>query len=112
MEKSAKGKASPEKKEKEKKKGKNTRHLANALFYEKHLVTERVSPVPEKLHDFIVRSAAEPVKIQATCQSAACRQRSFEQRRSPPLSLLLPFPTTSRTTRCRGEGGVNGRIRG
>lgn len=90
MEKSAKGKASPEKEEKEKKKGKNTRHLANALFYEKHLVTERASPVPEKLHDFIARSAAEPVKIQATCQSAALSTAKF---RATSITSPLSPPT-------------------
>lgn len=79
------------------------------------------SPVPEKLHVRFYRSrtAAKPVKIQQRVNRLRCRQRSFEQRRSPsfpsPLSPIpppLPAPTTSRTTRCRGEGGVNGRIRG
>lgn len=52
-----------------------------------------VPPVPEKLHDFIARSAAKPVKIQATCQSAALSTAKFRATSitpSPPLSPPLP----------------------
>ena len=47
-------------------------------------------PVPEKLHDFIARSAAKPVKIQATCQSAALSTAKFRATSISPSPL---FPT-------------------